>query len=231
MRPRRPLIAINIVTLLAGLTAIAVAIYTASVERGVLSERLVNLKPPLGGFLMGLAVAVVSALGVYLFNTSSDHHDQSTMVKVYMVSLAVLMIVNLIGTALSFAFWTSADYQLAEKWGQVYEHHPEELRKVERGYGCCGWSGPKDRPVPADCMDRYGFVIGCRERVVPAAKQAIGIVSWGGVVVTVLLGVSLVLAMSMLASGDYDDYLDESTRMAEARQLLREGTLGPHQRA
>jgi hypothetical protein len=93
--------------------------------------------------------------------------------------------------------------------------------------------------VPRDCVDseRFGFVVSCRDRLVEPMRETIRTVGWVGVTVAGLLGLALIVTLGvygdviMGGGGAGGEYGRDVSRLAEARQLLREGSLPAHQRA
>lgn len=242
---RYALVVVNFVTLLAGMAAIAASLYAMTLARSVGYSMAPLVGHPWILLWLGVAIVVVSVLGMWASSSSGggDHGDSTNVQKgrLYLVALVALLLVQLVMSTMVLARQADIDYLLNDAWDRHYRHDQDRLQRVERAYACCGWSSVRDRPVPRDCIDnaKFGFVVSCRDRIVGPVRTAVGAIGWAGMAVAGLMGVALALAVAVYGDtlfgghgggGGYGGYERESARMSEARQLLREGGLAPHQR-
>jgi hypothetical protein len=231
------LVVINFVILLAGMAAVATGIYAISLT-GTIGYTLAPLVGhPYWLFALGLLIVTVSGLGLYTTGTSygTGHHG---MLRLYFVALTGLLLVQLVMSTLVLARQADVDYLLNDAWDRAFQTDHPKIEKVERAFSCCGFSSVRDRPVPRDCLDneRFGFVVSCRDRLAGPLRTAVGAVGWAGMGVAALIGLALVVAVAAYGEQVWGEggsgeggYEREAARMAEARQLLREGGLAAHQ--
>jgi len=95
--------------------------------------------------------------------------------------------------------------------------------------GCCGFATVHDRAVPSDCVedDEFGFMEPCRDKLgypLKSTLQTLGII---GLVLAALQGLALLMTLTLM--GDVMGGGHGYGRLHEARSLLREGDLSPHQ--
>lgn len=231
---RYALVAVNFVTLLAGMSAIAAAIYAMTLARSVGYSMAPLVGHPWILLWLGVGIVVVSGLGML---ASSGRAQAGPTVRVYLVALVLLLMVQLIMSTAVLARQADVDYLLNDAWNRHYRHDQDRIERVEKAYACCGFSSVRDRPVPKDCIDNdaFGFVVSCRDRLVGPVRRAVGVIGWAGMAVAGLMAVAIALAVALygetvFGGDDEGGYEREGARMSEARQLLREGGLAPHQR-
>lgn len=174
---------INFVTLMVGIALSSAGIYGLSVVNEAASQ-VISLWIPTMILLLGLAVSLVSLLGMY-----TAFNESSTSYRVYFGVLLALLLIQVLVSSMALARQGDVDLMLYDAWDRAYDRDPQALVRLEKSYGCCGFASLHDRAVPKDCADNgaFGFVIPCRDRLGRPIKRAMSTLGITGLVLAGLL--------------------------------------------
>lgn len=145
-----------------------------------------------------------------------------------------LLLVQVVFSSLALARQADVDFQLNDAWGRAAYNDQNMVQKIEKTLGCCGFATVHDRAIPHDCIDddEFGFYEPCRDKLSRPIKSTLRTLGVVGLILAALQGLALLMTLSLMG-----DMMDggrgwgsrQAGRLQEARSLLREGDLPPHQ--
>lgn len=119
------LIVLNFLSLLLGLGILITGIYSTSMGSEI--SHLVSLQIPYTVLILGLLMIMASILGMYATMTESVN-----MLKGYFVVVGILLVVQVLLSAVALARRHDVDLMLYDAWGRAFLRDPGLLEKIEK---------------------------------------------------------------------------------------------------
>lgn len=155
------ILAINAVSLFAGILLIVVGAYIANADRdvtGITSNYL-----PTGLLCLGSFIGAISLLGCF-----GAHKEISGVLKLYFLLLCILVFFQIVIGAIAFVKQREADVTLDNQWSNAVRLDPGMVQDVEKLFGCCGFANVTDRAVPETCATDQKIDVSCKGAVTAA---------------------------------------------------------------
>ncbi|KGG51206.1 hypothetical protein DI09_41p180 [Mitosporidium daphniae] len=169
---------INFLTLMSGVSLLAIAIFGMSSQARTTS--IYSTGVPLGIFILSLYLLTISIMGFY-----GTRKERINTLRVYMALVVIAFVVQLALGAVALGRVADMESAMFDAWQEVFS--------------CCGFSSLIDRAVPSDCSisEEFGFLVPCKDKVIAAGNRSlqvtgvslisIGIIEAAAVFVSLLL--------------------------------------------
>lgn len=197
---------------------LSLGIYGLSAGQEV--SHLVSLGMPAMVLIVGLAVMIISALGIYAATSES-----SGLLQFYFGCMMLLLLFQVVLSSLALARQADVDAQLYDAWGRaVYQDQPL-IQKIEKTLGCCGFASLHDRAIPRDCAEdeAFGFMEPCRDKLGHPVKATLQTLGFLGLVLAALQALALLMTVTL-----YGDVVGGGGTRGWGRTLQEHRTLLQH---
>ncbi|EXX71024.1 uncharacterized protein OCT59_021804 [Rhizophagus irregularis] len=183
-------VVLNFLSLLSGFILIVVGYYLTSTEAEVslVTSSAIKYRFPHVLISLGGLISLVSFLGCY-----GAANQKITFLKVYVISLFICIIIQIIIGSVAFAYHQDVDSILDRSWSKAFRDDKQLIADVEQYFRCCGFNSLSDRAVPP-CR-YYTPCYASMKDSLTYSLQTIGIV---GVVLGILELICLLLAAVLI---------------------------------